>query len=104
MESAVPPAPARSVPRVDRQRHGSGTDGSGRWSGGRVLVLNATFEPINVCTARLSPVLLRKAKAEVLGIAAKDILWANGSLPRPVVIGQITYVPAPLDPSRCKIT
>jgi len=31
-----------------------------------VLVLNATFEPINVCTVRRAIVLLLKARAEVL--------------------------------------
>jgi 5-methylcytosine-specific restriction endonuclease McrA len=92
------------VPRVDYQRHGSATDGSGRWSGGRVLVLNATFEPINVCTVRRATVLLLKEKAEVLEIGVKDLHWANGSLPRPVVIRLITYVRVPRDPSRRKIT
>jgi len=32
----------------------------------RVLVLNATFEPINVCTLRRAAVLLLKQKAELL--------------------------------------
>jgi len=31
-----------------------------------VLVLNATFEPINVCTVRRAIVLLLKSRAEVL--------------------------------------
>ena len=34
--------------------------------GGRVLVLNATYEPINVCTVRRAVVLLLKEKAELL--------------------------------------
>jgi hypothetical protein len=34
--------------------------------GGRVLVLNATYEPINVCTVRRAVVLLLKEKAEVV--------------------------------------
>ena len=34
--------------------------------GGRVLVLNATFEPINVCTVRRAVVLLLKDKAELI--------------------------------------
>ena len=34
--------------------------------GGRVLVLNATYEPINVCTVRRAVVLLLKQKAELL--------------------------------------
>jgi hypothetical protein len=31
-----------------------------------VLVLNATYEPINVCTVRRAVVLLLKEKAEVI--------------------------------------
>ena len=34
--------------------------------GGRVLVLNATYEPINVCTVRRAVVLLLKEKAELI--------------------------------------
>ena len=33
-----------------------------------MLVLNATFEPINVCTVRRATVLLLKSKAEVVEI------------------------------------
>ena len=34
-----------------------------------MLVLNATYEPINVCTVRRATVLLLKSKAEVVAIA-----------------------------------
>ena len=34
--------------------------------GGRVLVLNASYEPINVCTMRRATVLVLKERAEVL--------------------------------------
>jgi hypothetical protein len=34
--------------------------------GGRVLVLNASYEPINVCTVRRAAVLLLKRRAELL--------------------------------------
>ena len=44
---------------------GLGTNGSPR-DKGRVLVLNATYEPIHVCTVRRATVLLLKAKAELL--------------------------------------
>ena len=64
----------------DHHRHGP-TDGTGRWSGGRVLVLNATFEPINVCTVRRATVLLLKEKAEVIELGDKDLHWATGSSP-----------------------
>ena len=83
MGSSTPVPPLGSVPHDDHQRYGSNTDGTGRWSGGRVLVLNATYEPINVCTVRRATVLLLKEKAEVIEIGATDLHWATGSLPKP---------------------
>ncbi len=103
MATAVPPVPAGSVP-LDHRRHGSGSDGSGRWSGGRVLVLNATYEPINVCTVRRATVLLLKAKAEVVEIGQHDLRWARGSMHKPVVIRLVTYVRIPRDSHKRKIT
>ena len=54
-----------------------------------MLVLNATFEPINVCTVRRAVVLLLKEKAEVvehaeLGAALREHRrcrgrWSSGS-------------------------
>ena len=35
-------------------------------SSGRVLVLNASYEPINVCTVRRATVLVLKERAEIL--------------------------------------
>src|SRR6476619_4682508 len=102
--SSTPVPPLGSVPSDDHHRHGPNSDGTGRWSGGRVLVLNATFEPINVCTVRRATVLLLKEKAEVLEEGAVDLHWARGSLPRPVVIRLVTYVRVPRDPHRRKIT
>jgi 5-methylcytosine-specific restriction endonuclease McrA len=69
-----------------------------------VLVLNATYEPINVCTVRRATVLLLKEKAEVIEIGATDLHWATGSLPRPVVIRLVTYVRVPRDSHKRKIT
>jgi 5-methylcytosine-specific restriction endonuclease McrA len=69
-----------------------------------VLVLNATFEPINVCTVRRATVLVLKEKAEVIEVGRRDLHWARGSLPRPVVIRLVTYVRIPRDPHRRKIT
>ena len=40
--------------------------GSAAGSSGRVLVLNASYEPINVCTVRRAAVLILKNRAEVL--------------------------------------
>ena len=104
MATAVPPGPSGSVPLGDHPRHGPASDGRGRWSGGRVLVLNATYEPINVCTVRRATVLLLKEKAEVIEIGSQTLHWANGSLAKPVVIRLITYVRVPRDTHKRKIT
>ncbi len=72
--------------------------------GGRVLVLNATFEPINVCSVRRAVVLLLKEKAELI----ERGLWAlhseSSTLARPVVIRLVSYVHVPRDTHRRKIT
>ena len=36
-----------------------------------MLVLNATYEPINVCTVRRATVLLLKDKAEVIEVGTR---------------------------------
>jgi 5-methylcytosine-specific restriction endonuclease McrA len=69
-----------------------------------VLVLNATYEPINVCTVRRATVLVLKSKAEVLEIGTGDLHWSTGSMSRPTVIRLVNYVRIPRDPHRRKIT
>ena len=69
-----------------------------------MLVLNATFEPINVCTVRRAAVLLLKDKAEIVEHASWELRSENLSLPRPVVIRLVTYVHVPRDTHRRKIT
>jgi 5-methylcytosine-specific restriction endonuclease McrA len=69
-----------------------------------VLVLNATYEPINVCTVRRATVLLLKEKAEVIEIGPHDLHWARGSMTKPVVIRLVTYVRIPRDSHKRKIT
>src|SRR5438445_726815 len=49
MERAVPPGPAWSATATGHQRRGP-SESSTMAIGGRVLVLNATDAPINVCT------------------------------------------------------
>jgi 5-methylcytosine-specific restriction endonuclease McrA len=71
---------------------------------GRVLVLNATFEPINVCTIRRAAVLVLKAKAEMVERAGGPLRSERLSLDRPTVIRLITYVRVPRDAHRRKIT
>ncbi len=69
-----------------------------------MLVLNATYEPINVCTVRRAVVLLLKAKAEVIEHSEWELHSATTSLARPVVIRLVSYVRIPRDTHRRKIT
>jgi 5-methylcytosine-specific restriction endonuclease McrA len=71
---------------------------------GRVLVLNATYEPINVCTVRRAVVLLLKEKAEILERSDWELHSATRSMSRPVVIRLVAYVRIPRDTHRRKIT
>jgi 5-methylcytosine-specific restriction endonuclease McrA len=69
-----------------------------------VLVLNATYEPINVCTVRRATVLLLKQKAELVEHGAWRLRSEHTAMPRPVVIRLVTYVRVPRDTHRRKIT
>jgi len=69
-----------------------------------VLVLNATYEPINVCTVRRATVLVLKSKAEVLERGKGRLRSERLALDRPVVIRLITYVRVPRGAHRRKIT
>ena len=69
-----------------------------------MLVLNASYEPINVCTVRRAAVLILKKRAEVLEKGDWALHAENLTLPRPVVIRLLTYVRIPRDAHRRKIT
>src|SRR3954465_16057446 len=69
---------------------------------GRVLVLNATYEPINVSTVRRAVVLLLKEKAELLDQAAWRLHSEHQTHPRPTVIRLTAYVKVPRDTHRRK--
>ena len=73
-------------------------------SSGRVLVLNASYEPINVCTVRRAAVLILKNRAECLEKGDWALHAENMTLDRPVVIRLLTYVRIPRDAHRRKIT
>jgi len=73
-------------------------------STGRVLVLNASYEPINVCTVRRAAVLVLKQRAEMLEHSTSTLRAERMSMPRPVVIRLVTYVRIPRDAHRRKIT
>jgi 5-methylcytosine-specific restriction endonuclease McrA len=66
--------------------------------------LNATYEPINVCTVRRAVVLLLKEKAEVIEHAERELHSATATLTRPAVIRLVCYVRIPRDTHRRKIT
>ena len=61
----------------------------------QVLVLNASYEPLNVCTVRRAHVLLYKGKAEVVEQLDQPLRSATGSFIRPHVIRLVTYVRVP---------
>jgi 5-methylcytosine-specific restriction endonuclease McrA len=71
---------------------------------GRVLVLNASFEPINVCTVRRAAVLVLKEKAVTLERAERPLRSERLSLDRPMVIRLVAYVRIPRDSHGRKIT
>ncbi len=66
--------------------------------------MNATFEPINVCTVRRAVVLLLKEKAELIERAEAELASAASRIARPVVIRLLSYVRIPRDAHRRKIT
>ena len=96
MDTTVPPDPVRSVPPPEHRRRGPDS--------GRVLVLNATFEPINVCSVRRAVVLLLKEKAELVERGRWELHSERTTLARPAVIRLVTYVRVPRDAHQRKIT
>ncbi|HEV2075455.1 MAG TPA: HNH endonuclease [Thermoleophilaceae bacterium] len=69
-----------------------------------MLVLNASYEPINVCTVRRAAVLLLKKRAEILEQAGWSLHAESVTVPRPVVIRLIAYVRVPRGAHSRKIT
>lgn len=66
----------------------------------QVLVLNATYEPINVCSLQRAVVLVLKKKAEVLESAARRLRSAATTHAHPLVIRLMNYVRVPRHVSR----
>ena len=69
-----------------------------------MLVLNASYEPINVCTIRRAAVLVLKSRAEVLEERRGALHSERLALARPCVIRLMRYVRIPRDVHRRKIT
>ena len=84
--------------------HGAGRPAQRTGSSGRVLVLNASYEPINVCTVRRAAVLILKNRAEILEEGDWALHAESITLARPVVIRLLAYVRIPRDAHRRKIT
>ena len=61
----------------------------------QVLVLNASFEPLNVCSVRRAHVLVYKGKAEVVEGLDKQLRSAAASFVWPSVIRLSSYVRVP---------
>ena len=75
-----------------------------RLTRGRVLVLNASYEPLNVCTVRRALVLLLKEKAEVLERGDDVLRSETMRIDRPEVIRLVSFVRVPRDIHRRRIT
>ncbi len=61
----------------------------------QVLVLNASYEPLNVCSVRRAHVLVWKGKAEVLESLPKGLRSASDTYVWPHVIRLVQYVRVP---------
>lgn len=61
----------------------------------QVLVLNASYEPLNVCTVRRAHVLVFKGKAELIEELDQPLRSATDTYPWPHVIRLLTYVRVP---------
>lgn len=66
----------------------------------QVLVLNTTYEPVNVCSARRAIVLLLKCKAEVVEPAGSVLHSERTSIAVPIVIRLLHYVRLPRTENR----
>ena len=60
-----------------------------------VLVLNTTYEPINVCSLKRALILVLKDRAEVLESTSHRVRSEKLSLARPTVVRLRTYVKIP---------
>ncbi|MDQ7029434.1 MAG: HNH endonuclease [Ardenticatenia bacterium] len=62
---------------------------------GSVLVLNASYEPLNIVPVRRAVVLLLKEKAELVEAAGTLIRSEHLTIPTPLVIRLVVYVKIP---------
>jgi 5-methylcytosine-specific restriction endonuclease McrA len=99
---------ARTNGHAATNGHVNGHDHSGMHlpatGSSRVLVLNASYEPINVCTVRRATVLVLKERAEMLERGEGALHSERLEMARPCVIRLHRYVRIPRDVHRRKIT
>jgi 5-methylcytosine-specific restriction endonuclease McrA len=100
---------ARGIPATNGTNgHHPGAGGTitaaRRLTSGRVLVLNASYEPLNVCTIRRALVLLLKQKAELLERGDGVLRSETMAVDRPEVIRLVSFVRVPRDIHRRRIT
>jgi 5-methylcytosine-specific restriction endonuclease McrA len=60
-----------------------------------VLVLNATYEPLNIVSVQRAVVLLLKEKAEIVEAAQAKLRAEKYALDWPLVIRLVTFIPVP---------
>ena len=60
-----------------------------------VLVLNASYEPLNVCSVRRAHVLVWKGRAEIIEHLTRELRSATDTYPWPHVIRLLYYVRVP---------
>jgi 5-methylcytosine-specific restriction endonuclease McrA len=65
------------------------------WLSRQVLVLNSSYEPVNVCSLHRAVVLLLKGKAETIETAGTTMRSERAALPVPQVIRLLHYVRLP---------
>jgi 5-methylcytosine-specific restriction endonuclease McrA len=66
----------------------------------RVLVLNASYEPLNICSLRRAHVLVWKGRAEIIESHDRPLRSACAAFRRPHVIRLVTYVRVPRGATR----
>ncbi len=102
LRSAGTPEPG-VIAHVNGHAHLNGHNGH-PGIGSRVLVLNASYEPINVCNVRRATVLVLKDRAEILERGEGALRSERLTFERPCVIRLVRYVRVPRDVHRRKIT
>jgi 5-methylcytosine-specific restriction endonuclease McrA len=106
LRGARAPGPERVAIAGTATAHGDRVNGA-RPRGAvasRVLVLNASYEPINVCNIRRATVLVLKERAEVIERGEGALHSERLVFQRPCVIRLIRYVRVPRNVHRRKIT